>query len=68
MNLPNDTKIKFCNAFVALGIHCIKCRTCKSYIDRGDGDLCDKGKNIIAVELAYAGTDLEFASLRGVKG
>lgn len=68
MRLENDTKIKFCNAFVALGLHCQDCVECKTYIGTGDGDLCDKGKEIIALEIAYAGTDLEFASLRGVKG
>lgn len=65
--LPNDTKIKVCNAFVFIGQHCGECAVCKTYITCGDGDLCDKAKNQIAVELAYAGTDLEFCSLRGVK-
>ena len=60
VRLPNDTKIRFCNALDALRRHGIECRDCATYIKWGDGDLCAKGKDIIAAELAYADTNIEF--------
>lgn len=60
IRLPNDTKIRFCNAIDALRRHGIDCRDCATYIKWGDGDLCAKGKDLIARELAYADTKIEF--------
>ena len=59
MNLPNDTKIKFGNAFRAMQNHLGCCMKCSEYIYDGDGDLCDNGKEIIVRELAYADTSVE---------
>lgn len=53
MNLPNDTKIRFCNAARELYRHCDDCYPCSDYVRNGDGDLCNKGKEIIAQEMAY---------------
>ena len=60
--LPNDTKIRFCNALDALRRHIQEsgCGHCPMYIEFGDGDLCAKGKDIIAMEMAYADTSIEF--------
>jgi len=60
IRLSNDTKIKFCNAVDALRRHGIWCRDCATYLKWGDGDLCEIGKNIVARELAYADTNVEF--------
>lgn len=59
VRLPNDTKIRFCNAMDALRIHGIECRDCATYVKWGDGDMCEEGKDIIARELAYAETSIE---------
>src|ERR1051325_4246474 len=58
--LPNDTKIRFCNALDGLRRHWLTCDACAEYVYWGDGDLCAKGKEIIAMELAYADTHIEF--------
>lgn len=63
--LPNDTKIRFCNALDALIRHaahgnngeCGNCDTCAIYLRHGDGDLCEKGKVIITNELCFADTN-----------
>jgi len=60
VRLPNDTKIRFCNALDALRRHWLTCDDCAEYIYWGEGDLCAKGKDIIAMELAYADTGIEF--------
>ncbi len=65
VRLPNDTKIRFCNALDALRRHAAEgtsgeCSTCSTYLRNGDGDLCEKGKDIIAMEMAYADTIIEF--------
>ena len=57
--LPNDTKIRFCNAFDAIKAHVILCKECDIYLRWGDGDLCGVGKAIIAQELCFAETNLE---------
>ena len=62
--LPNETKIRFCNAFDALRGHAAEgtsgeCAACSTYLRRGDGDLCEQGKVIITKEMCYADTSLE---------
>lgn len=62
--LPNDTKIRFCNALDALRRHAAEgtsgeCAACSIYLRHGDGDLCEQGKAIIAKELCFADTSLE---------
>ena len=57
--LPNDTKIRFCNAFDAIKGHVILCKDCDIYLRWGDGDLCGVGKAVIAQELCFADTNLE---------
>lgn len=56
LKIPNDTKIRFCNTMHAMQLHFADCNDCLYYICRGDGDLCDMGKDLIARELAYAET------------
>lgn len=63
--LPNDTKIRFCNAFDAIKAHCILCKECDMYLRWGDGDLCSAGKTIIAMELCFTDTSIEFPPLAG---
>ena len=63
--LPNDTKIRFCNALDALRRHAAEgtsgeCAACSIYMRIGDGDLCEKGKDLIAREMAYTDTNIEF--------
>lgn len=58
--LSNDTKIRFCNAFDAIKAHCILCKECDVYMRWGDGDLCSAGKTIIAMELCFTDTGIEF--------
>ena len=65
VRLHNDTKIRFCNAFDALRRHAAEgtsgeCAACSIYLRSGDGDLCEKGKDLIAREMAYADTNIEF--------
>jgi hypothetical protein len=60
VRLNNDTKIRFCNAMHVLTQHTYVCTECTLYTERGDGDLCDRGKGIIARELAWANTGIEF--------
>ncbi len=62
--LPNDTKIRFCNALDALRRHAAEgtsgeCGRCATYLRYGDGDLCEQGKVIITKEMCYADTSLE---------
>lgn len=57
--LPNDTKIRFCNAFDAIKAHVVLCKECDIYLRWGDGDLCGVGKANIAQELCYTDTSLE---------
>lgn len=57
--LPNDTKIRFCNAFHAMQKHLGNCDACCMYLYHGDGDLCEQGKAVIANEVAYSDTNLE---------
>ena len=59
MNLPNETKIRFCNAFHALLLHRPKCSACWAYLYNGTGDLCGVGKDIIALEMGFADTSPE---------
>lgn len=60
VSLPNDTNTRFCNAFDQIKAHTILCKECDMYLRWGDGDLCNAGKTIIAMELCYADTNLEF--------
>lgn len=60
VRLPNDTKIRFCNAVDGMKAHCILCKECDIYMRWGDGDLCSAGKTIIAMELCYVETNVEF--------
>jgi hypothetical protein len=60
VRLPNDTKIRFCNAVDGMKAHCILCKECDIYMRWGDGDLCSAGKTIIAMELCNADTNVEF--------
>lgn len=62
--LPNDTKIRFCNALDVLRGHAAEgtsgeCGSCATYLRYGDGDLCEQGKAIITKEMCYADTSLE---------
>ena len=62
--LPNETKIRFCNALDALRSHAAEgtsgeCAACSIYLRHGDGDLCEQGKAIITKELCFADTSLE---------
>jgi len=56
MILPNETKIKFCNAFHALERHSSNCLLCLDYLEHGDGDLCEQGQRIIRDNLYAADT------------
>lgn len=58
MNLPNDTKIKFCNAMHEMYMHSKECSACMNYFVFGEGDLCQHGHTVIAAHLAYADTNL----------
>jgi hypothetical protein len=60
VSLPNDTKIRFCNAFDQIKAHTILCKECDMYLRWGDGDLCSAGKTIIAMEMCYTDTHVEF--------
>ena len=60
LELPNDTKIRFCNAFDAIKAHCILCKECDLYLRWGDGDLCSTGKAMIALEMCYTDTNVSF--------
>ena len=60
LELPNDTKIRFCNAFDAIKAHCIICKECDLYLRWGDGDLCSTGKAMIALEMCYTDTSIVF--------
>lgn len=60
LELPNDTKIRFCNAFDAIKAHCILCKDCDLYLRWGDGDLCSTGKAMIALEMCYTDTSIVF--------
>jgi hypothetical protein len=65
VRLCNDTKIRFCNALDALRRHAAEgtsgeCAACSIYLRTGDGDLCEKGKDLIAREMAYTDTKIEF--------
>lgn len=62
--LPNDTKIRFCNAFDLIMEHSNLCKECSVYLRRGDGDLCSAGKTIIVTELCFADTSIEFREPR----
>lgn len=58
LELPNDTKIRFCNAFDQIKAHCILCKECDVYLRWGDGDLCSTGKAMIALEMCYTDTSV----------
>lgn len=59
MKLDNDSKIAFCNTMEAMKAHQIGCKDCDLYLRWGDGDLCDKGKEVIAMNLAYINSNPE---------
>lgn len=59
LELPNATKIRFCNAFDAIKAHCILCKECDLYLRWGDGDLCSTGKAMIALEMCYTDTSVK---------
>lgn len=55
LQLDNETKIKFCNAWHALARHYTVCKECQIYLLDGDGDLCAIGKHLLAEkEIAQA--------------
>lgn len=60
LELPNDTKIRFCNAFDQIKAHCILCKECDLYLRWGDGDLCSTGKAMVALEMCYTDTSIVF--------
>ena len=60
IRLHNETKIKFSNAFHAMQNHLGNCEACCEYMYHGDGDLCDKAKDIIARQLCFSDTNIEF--------
>ena len=60
VRLPNDTKIRFCNAMDALLQHMTECPACAIYLKSGDGDLCAAAKDTVATHLCYADIGLEF--------
>ena len=68
LELPNDTKIRFCNAFDAIKAHCILCKECDMYLRWGDGDLCSTGKAMIALEMCYTDTSIVFPPNNEVSG
>lgn len=43
----NEFKIRFANAYDAMNCHSSKCEECLIYLRSGDGDLCEKGKELI---------------------
>jgi hypothetical protein len=51
MNLTNETKIRFCNAYNAMEHHIQVCSKCLTYLNENEGDLCGVGKDIIRLEL-----------------
>jgi len=59
VKLDNESKIAFCNTMEAMKVHCIGCKDCDLYLRWGDGDLCDKGKEIITMSLAYMNANPE---------
>jgi hypothetical protein len=71
--LPNETKIRFCNALDALRGHAAEgtsgeCAACSIYMRHGDGDLCEQGKAIITKELCFADTSLELPPNAALSG
>lgn len=60
ISIPNAFKINFCNAYDAMTQHKAECAPCELYLRSGDGDLCDKGKEIVAIHLGYSDTSTEF--------
>lgn len=54
LQLDNDSKIKFGNAWNAMNRHYTVCQQCRVYLIDGDGDLCAVGKHLVAKELCYA--------------
>lgn len=54
LQLDNDSKIKFCNAWHAMARHYTVCKQCQVYLIEGDDDLCAIGKHLVAKELCYA--------------
>ncbi len=47
MKLDNETKIRVCNLFNRLSEHIGECVECNDYVSNGDGDLCERGKELI---------------------
>lgn len=43
----NEFKIRFCNGAKALIDHAEDCGDCAWYLHKGEGDLCESGKNLI---------------------
>ena len=54
LQLDNDSKIKFGNAWNAMNRHYTVCQQCRVYLIDGDGDMCAVGKHLVAKELCYA--------------
>lgn len=57
MKLPNDTKMRFFNAYHAMERHAESCAECRAYMSNGEGDICDRAQRILVPELAFADTD-----------
>lgn len=57
--LFNDSKIRVCNFFRAMQDHLGTCEGCCVYIYHGDGDLCERGKTILARALAFTDMSVE---------
>ena len=60
LELPNDTKIRFSNAFNAMCRHITCCKDCHTYLIEGDGDMCAFGKAQIAIEMCCCDTSIVF--------
>lgn len=63
LQLDNDSKIKFCNAWHAMARHYTVCKQCQVYLIEGDDDLCAVGKHLVAKELCYAECRVEIANV-----
>lgn len=48
LEFTNDFKILFCNGYSAISAHARVCEECEVYLRHGDGDLCNRGKELIA--------------------
>lgn len=68
LQLDNDSKIKFCNAWHAMARHYTVCKQCQVYLIEGDDDLCAIGKHLVAKELCYAECRVEITPNAEISG